>query len=152
MNRACLWLTCYVMAVYAAMASPAGGNGEDPYEVMADRLGASPPFRAWVAAISSHQGWRVPEARKANHNRVRIHGVCWTPEAIVVAMPRQALTVDGQPAVRSVFLEPGGREMRRVVVEDFPRDDVVFWMWCGNAPSDRFQFSLDLEQGPLRWG
>lgn len=152
MNRFCFALLCGILVAFSAMMSPASGNSSDEYQDMADRLAESPRFRSWIAAVASYQGWRVPEHRKANRNRVRVYGVCWTPEAVVVAFPEQALTVEGQPLVQQVYLEPGEDEMRPIIVEAFPHENVKFWIWCGNTPDDRFQFSLDLSQGPPRWG
>ena len=53
-----------------------------------------PQIQDWIRAAADNPGWPGPEARKANHNRVRIMGVLVDPNVVLLAAPRYAATID----------------------------------------------------------
>lgn len=119
-------------------------------------LGRSPAFRDWVAAVGSFAGWEGCDSQKAKHNLVRVHGVAWSPNGVVVALPRRARTVDNDPYIISARLEFDHGEMTPWDNHglDLP-DTIRLWVWVGRAPA-RFQVSCGTRirnrEGERRWG
>lgn len=140
------------LAAVLAFSEPPATAQEGDLERLKRQALASERFRSWIESVNRYEGWEGDEANKANEGRVRIYGVCNLGDGIAVILPRRALTIEGEPEIRSVTLEFGQGPMTRWCPQgvDLP-ENAQLWIWSGES-RNRFQFSMQMSEGDNCWG
>lgn len=110
-----------------------------------------PEIQDWIRAAADNPGWPGPEARKANHNRVRIMGVLVDQNVVLLAAPRYAATIDSPGVISAVDLMDRGR-MRGPLLRVSSVGDVDIWAASRPWGLTNFNFTFVTQSGATGWG
>lgn len=149
-------LICFALALLAAWpffsASAQDGGVPASLAALKAELKGNKAFSDWGADVPRFQGWEGDESQKAGENLVWIRGMYAARGGLVVALPYQAMTIDGEPEIESVNLEGFDRGVERMArFTDHGLtlpDNIRLWIWAGRVPN-RFQISVNRDR---RWG